>query len=270
MKDFDLNSLLPTLTSMGLRLLGGILVLVVGLVILHFVRKRIARARMFSKMEPTAAGFIRSAITVVLYLVVLLSAAGVLGVPLTIFVTVISLAGAAISLAVQGALSNFIGGLIILILKPFRVGNYIKVGDTDGSVRAIGLYYTTLVTPDGKEISLPNSNLTGTAIVNFSKEEQRRIDMDFGVSYSEDSEEVRRVLLSAAEACPEVLKDPAPQVLLQELRDSAVLYRLRVYTKNTDYWTAYYALTEGGKAALNAAGLTIPFPQVDVHVKPEA
>ena len=267
MKDFDLNSLLPTLTSTGLRLLGGILVLVVGLVILHFVRKRIARARMFSKMEPTAAGFIRSAITVVLYLVVLLSAAGVLGVPLTIFVTVISLAGAAISLAVQGALSNFIGGLIILILKPFRVGNYIKVGDTDGSVRAIGLYYTTLVTPDGKEISLPNSQLTNSSITNFSAEERRRIDMDYSVSYSAKSDEVREVLLKVAKASELVLEDPAPQVLLQVMADSSVTYRLRVFVKNTDYWNVYYYLTEEGKKALDEAGLEIPFPQVDVHMK---
>ena len=263
----DLSSILPTLTQLGIKLIGGILVLVIGLLILHFLKKKIKSEKTFRKMDPAAAGFLKKLIIGLLYTVVLLFAAGVFGIPLTIFVTVISLAGAAVSLALQGALSNFIGGVILLILKPFRAGDYIKVGDTDGTVRTVGMYYTVLVTPDGKEVSLPNSNLTGTAIVNFSKEEKRRIDLDFGLAYQADMDAVRSVLLSVAENSPYVLKDPAPQVLVQEFKDSAVSFRLRVFTKNADYWNAYYELTEGGKRALDEAGIEIPFPQVDVHMR---
>ena len=266
----DWSTIVPILTEHGLKLLGGLLVLVIGLLIVGWVKKLILRSKLFSKMEPTAVGFVKNLISVLLYAIVILSAAGVLGVPLSLFVTIVSLAGAAISLALQGALSNFIGGIIILILRPFKVGQYLKVGDTDGTVRQIGMYYTELVTPDGKQISLPNSALTNTSIINFSSEERRRIDLDFGVSYDAPIDEVRKVLLEVAERSELPLKDPAPQVLLQEMADSAVKYRLRLYVKNSDYWTLYYYLLEEGKRALDAAGLEIPFPQMDVHVKNEA
>lgn len=259
----------PVLTEAGLKLLGGLAVLVVGLLIVRWLKKLIRRTRLFTKMEPTAAGFLKNLINVLLYALVFLSAAGVLGVPLSLFVTIVSLAGAALSLALQGALSNFIGGIIILVLKPFKAGQYIKVGDTDGTVRQIGMYYTELVTPDGKHISLPNSSLTSTAIVNFSAEEVRRLDLDFGVSYSAPIDEVQQVLMGVVQKNDLILKDPAPQVLLQEMADSAVKYRVRVHVKNPDYWTVNYYLLEEGKRALDRAGLEIPFPQVDVHIKDE-
>ncbi len=264
---FTWGSLLALLAQVGMKLLGGLLILFVGLFIVRRIKKALGKAKFWQKMEPSIAGFVLNAIIFLLYAVVILSAAGVFGVPLTIFVTILSLIGAAISLAVQGALSNFIGGIIILVLKPFRVGNYIKVGDTDGTVRAIGMYYTTLVTPDGKEISLPNSNLTGTAIVNFSKEEKRRIDMDFSLSYGSDIDAVKQTLLDMAMSNELTLRDPEPQVLIQAFEDSAVIYRLRLYVKNADYWKLYYYLTEEGKRCLDKAGLEIPFPQVDVHMK---
>lgn len=261
------SSIWATLTEAGLKLLGGLFVLVLGLFIVRRIKKHIGKAKLWTKMEPSIAGFLQNAIVVLLHVVVILSAAGIFGVPLTIFVAILSLAGAAVSLALQGALSNFIGGVIILVIKPFRVGNYIKVGDTDGTVRAIGMYYTTLVTPDGKEISLPNSNLTGTAIINFSKEEKRRIDLDYSLSYGCDIDAVKTTLLDMAMSHECTLKDPAPQVLVQAFEDSAVIYRLRLYVKNADYWKLYYYLTEEGKRALDKAGLEIPFPQVDVHMK---
>ena len=265
----DWTAIGPVLTSAGLKLLGGLAVLIIGLIIVRWVKKILRRAKVFNKMEPTAAGFLKNLIHVMLLAIVILSAAGVMGVPLSLFVTLVSLVGAAITLAVQGVLSNFIGGVVILILKPFKVGQYIKVGDIDGTVQLIGMYYTTLVTPDGKQISLPNSQLTNSAIFNFSAEERRRIDMDYSVSYSAKADDVRDVLLKVAASNEWVLKDPAPQVLLQAMADSSVTYRLRVFVKNSDYWNLFYYLTEEGKKALDEAGLEIPFPQVDVHLKQE-
>ena len=194
----DWTAIGPVLTSAGLKLLGGLAVLIIGLIIVRWVKKILKRAKVFNKMEPTAAGFLKNLIHVMLLAIVILSAAGVMGVPLSLFVTLVSLVGAAVTLAVQGVLSNFIGGVVILILKPFKVGQYIKVGDTDGTVQLIGMYYTTLVTPDGKQISLPNSQLTNSAIFNFSAEERRRIDMDYSVSYSAKADDVREVLLKVA------------------------------------------------------------------------
>lgn len=263
----DWTAIAPTITEAGMKLLGGLIILFVGLILIRWIKKLISRSRVLGKLEPTVSGFLRKLLIVVLYGVVLLSAAGVMGVPLSLFVTVVSLAGAAVSLSLQGVLSNFFGGIVILILKPFKVGEYIKVGDTDGTVRSIDMFYTVLVTPDGKVISLPNSSLTNTSIVNFSAEETRKIDMDFSLSYSAKTEDVRSALLKVAHGSELVLKDPAPQVLLQEMADSAVKYRLRVFVKNTDYWNLYYFLTEEGKKALDEAGLEIPFPQMDVHMK---
>ncbi|MBO4886871.1 MAG: mechanosensitive ion channel family protein [Firmicutes bacterium] len=263
----DWTTLGPTLVQAGLKLLGGILILVIGLLIIKWIKHLLKKSKLFAKMEPTMAGFLKNLIHVLLLAIVILSAAGVMGVPLSLFVTLVSLVGAAITLAVQGVLSNFIGGVVILILKPFKAGQYIKVGDIDGTVKQIGMYYTILVTPDGKEISLPNSQLTNSSITNFSAEERRRIDMDYSVSYSAKSDEVRQVLLKVAKANELVLEEPAPQVLLQAMADSSVTYRLRVFVKNTDYWNVYYYLTEEGKKALDEAGLEIPFPQVDVHMK---
>ena len=263
----DWTTIGPAIVEVGMKLLGGILILVIGMLIIRWIKHLLKKSKVFTKMEPTMAGFLKNLIHVLLLAIVILSAAGVMGVPLSLFVTLVSLVGAAITLAVQGVLSNFIGGVVILILKPFKVGQYIKVGDIDGTVRMIGMYYTELVTPDGKQISLPNSQLTNSSITNFSSEEKRRIDLDYGVSYSADIDEVRKVLLEVAKANDMTLTDPAPQVLVQEMADSAVKFRLRVFVKNADYWTLYYYLMEEGKKALDKAGLEIPFPQVDVHMK---
>ena len=257
----------PVLTEAGLKLLGGLAVLVIGLLIVRWLKKLIRRTRLFTKMEPTAAGFLKNLINVLLYALVFLSAAGVLGVPLSLFVTIVSLAGAALSLALQGALSNFIGGIIILVLKPFKAGQYIKVGDTDGTVRQIGMYYTELVTPDGKHISLPNSSLTNTPIVNFSREGTRRQDLIYSVSYTADIESVFSVLQNLADSEPRILRDPAPKVYLSEHGQSSLNFLLRIWCKNDDYWDLRYDLMKNGKLALDKAGIEIPYPQLDVHIK---
>ena len=189
-----------------------------------------------------------------------------MGVPLSSFVAILASAGVAVSLAMQGALSNIVGGAALLLLKQVKAGEYIKVGEVEGTVRTIGMFYTELVTADNRHVSMPNSSLTNTAIINYTREGTRRLDVPFSVSYGADIALVRSTLLgvSAAEG---VLSEPAPQVLLDECGDSAVRVLLRVWCRQEKYWELKFSLLESGKAALTGAGVEIPFPQMDVHIK---
>ena len=262
-----MDAVLSIIREQGMNLLGGIIVLVAGFFLIHWIMKFLSRSDRFAKIEPTLRGFLHNLIKLLLYITVVLTAAGVLGIPLTSFVTILASAGVAVSLAMQGALGNFVGGLTMFLLKPFKVGDYIKVGDTEGSVRAIGMFYTELATPDLRHISLPNSNLTNTAIINYTREGTRRLDVVFGVSYSSDVHLVRSALLNAVKHTPNVLAQPEPFVRLTALNDSSLAFTVRVWCKSADYWEVNWALIENGKRALDEAGIEIPFPQMDVHVK---
>ena len=171
-----MESIIETLQTQGIKLLGGILVLVVGIFLTRWIMKLVMRNKLFAKIEPTLKGFLTNLLRLVLYIVTVLTAANVMGIPLTSFVTILASAGVAVSLALQGALSNFVGGMIILLLKPFKAGDYVKIGDIEGTVQTIGIFYTELTTPDNRHISLPNDNLTDTAIVNYTREGKRRMD----------------------------------------------------------------------------------------------
>lgn len=260
------------LTDNGLKLLKGLLILVIGLTAVHFVNKLVRRklaSRVPVKIDPTVASFASNLTRVVLYAVVVMTAAGAMGIPLTTLVALVGSAGVAVSLAMQGALSNLIGGLLLLLLKPIRVGEYVKVGDVEGSVQGIGVFYTDLVTFDGKHVSMPNSSLTNTPIVNFTREGRRRVDVSFSVSYSAPIDEVMAVLSRLAAETDRVLPDPAPAVKLTACGPSSMDYAVRLWTATADYWDVYFGLLERGKRALDAAGIQVPFQQVDVHLKAE-
>ena len=262
-----LTSLLATLKTQGIRLLGGLLVLAIGLFLVRWALKFLERSESFVRIEPTLKVFLQHLLRLVLYIVVILTAAGVMGIPLTSFVTILASAGVAVSLAMQGALSNFVGGMTILLLKPFRAGDFVKIGDTEGTVQTIGVFYTELTTPDNRHISLPNSNLTNTAIVNYTREGTRRLDVFFGVSYQADIDQVIRVLSEVVAQTPGVLPEPAPAVKLNECADSSLIFVMRVWTTTADYWDVRFAFLEHGKKALDRAGIEIPYPQMDVHMK---
>ena len=251
----------------GMKLLGGLLVLAVGLFLVHWILKFISRNERFLKIEPTLKGFLMNLLKIVLYIMVILTAAGAMGVQMTSIVTVLASAGVAVSLAMQGALSNFIGGMMILFLKPFRAGDYVNIGDTEGTVRSIGVFYTEFTTVDNRHISLPNSSLTSTAIINYTREGTRRMDVNFSVSYEADLDATRQALIGAVEKTRNILPDPAPIVRLTACGDSSLTFMIRVWCKSADYWEVNWDLTEHGKRALDEAGIVIPYPQMDVHVK---
>ncbi len=260
------------LTTHGMRLLTGLLILVAGSVAVHFAIKLTRRRIEMSpslRPEPTVATFLNNLVRVVLYGLVILTAANAMGVPLTTVVALVGSAGVAVSLAMQGALSNLIGGVLLLLLKPIRVGEYVKAADTEGTVQGIGVFYTDLVTFDGKHVSMPNSSLTNTPIVNFTREGRRRVDVTFSVSYDTPMDDVFSVLNRVVAETGRVLPDPAPAVKLTACASSSMDYVIRLWTETADYWDVYFSLIERGKRALDAAGISVPFQQVDVHLKPD-
>ena len=257
------------LKTQGIHLLQGLLVLIVGFFLAHWIIKLVNKGEKRWKIEPTLKGFLVNLLKWALYIIVILTGASVLGIPLTSVLTLVASAGVAVSLALQGALSNLVGGLLLLILKPIRVGEYVKIGDNEGTVQAIGAFYTDLVTFDGKHVSLPNSALTNTAIINFTREGVRRLDVPFSVSYSADLDLVYKTLRDMMLKNDRLLPDPAPQVLLTEYADSCLKFVVRIWCKAGDYWDINFDFLDRGKRALDAAGLAIPYPQMDVHIKNE-
>ena len=251
----------------GVFLLRGILVLVVGFFIIHWVFKLLGRNQKYIKIEPTLKGFLDNLIKLVLYIIVILTAANIMGIPMTSVVTLVASAGVAISLALQGALSNLVGGLILLILKPIKVDEFIKVGDIEGTVKRISAFYTELAMPDNRFISVPNSTLTNTAIINYTRLGTRRLDVNFSVDYAADIAHVKEVLTEVIIRSAGILPDPAPVVRLTECGDHALNFVIRVWTKTSDYWDVNFFLIEEGKLALDRAGISIPYPQLDVHLK---
>ena len=261
----EISSVVTYLQTQGINLLRGILVLIVGFFIIHWLFKLLDKNQKYNKIDPTLKGFLDNLLRLVLYIVVILTAVSVMGIPLTSVLTIVASASVAISLAVQGALSNLVGGVILLLLKPIKVDEYIKAGDIEGTVKRIGTFYTELATPDNRFISMPNSTLTNTAIINNTRLGVRRLDVVFGVSYQADIDHVRQVLMEVVSRCENIEPEPAPAVILTECGDSALKFTIRLWTK--DYWGVNFFLLEEGKKALDRASISIPYPQMDVHLK---
>ena len=265
----DLDKVKSFFASAGVNLLKGIIILVVGLFLIHWIVKFLKKSRIFGKLDPSLQSFFINAIRLILVVVVVLSVANVIGVPLTSVITLFASAGVAISLGMQGALGNLVGGVTLLILKPIKVGEYVKIGEYTGIVKNIGAFYTEIKTLDNTLISLPNSNLTNTAISNYSREGISRIEAAFTLSYDSDMDKVREVLLEMARKGEKVLEDPSPWVLITKCTESGVVVLVRAWAKAEDWGNVYYYLLEHGKRALDDAGIRIPYQQMDVHLKQE-
>lgn len=262
-----METIIKIAEEQGMKLLGGIIVLSVGFFLVRWIMKLLTRNDHLNKIEPTIKGFLLNLVKVLLYIIVVLTAANVMGIPLTSFVALLGSAGVAVSLAMQGALSNLVGGLTILLLKPFKVDDYVKIGETEGTVQSIGTFFTEFTTPDNRHISLPNSSLTNTAIVNYSREGTRRLDVNFGVSYDADIDHTVNTLREAVSMTKGIFNQPEPVVKLTECGDSSLVYMVRVWCKAEDYWNVNWDLIENGKRLLDREGIEIPYPQMDVHMK---
>lgn len=250
------------------RIVGAIALLVVGW--WFAVRAKNATARVLgvqSRIDATLSGVIASLVRYSILIVVVVAVLAQLGIQTTSILAALGAAGLAIGLAIQGTLSNIAAGMMLLWLRPFRVGDYIDSGSAAGTVIELGLFATELHTWDGIYQFVPNSELWNKKLINYSRLPTRLNDLAFGVDYADDLDKGMEALRAAAAADQRVLPDPAPLVFVDQLGDSAVVLRLRVWSANADYWDVRRALTKSGKAALEAAGLSIPFPQRDLHIK---
>lgn len=262
-----LNSLISTATDVGLRLLYALVILVVGFKLTNWLMKWLSKGKGFQKLDPSVQSFFKSFAGILLKVLVVISAAVVLGIPTTSFITMLASGGVAIGLALQGSLSNLAGGLMILVFKPFKVGDYIVAQGHEGTVRSISIFYTTLVSLDNEVITLPNGNLTNSTVVNKTCEPTRRVDLDFSVSYTSDIDTVKSVMLSVAKAHPSVKQEPAPFARLVRQEDSALVFQLRVWCDTQQYWTVHHDMNEQMKNEFDRQGISIPYPQMDVHIQ---
>ncbi len=260
------TSLFEFAGSWGIKLLVAIILLIVGIKLIKALTKWISKSQKLNKLDTSLRSFLGSFAKIALYIVLFITVAMILGVPATSFITILASGGVAIGLAVQGSLSNFAGGIMILIFKPFKVGDYIEAGGESGTVEEISVVYTVLLTVDNKRITVPNGTLTNSVIENYSAEELRRVDLKFSTAYDADIEKVKRILTEVAESHPKALKSPAPFVRLCEHSDSALTYTVRIWCKNEDYWDVNFDILESVKTAFDKNNIEIPYPQMDVHI----
>ena len=260
----DLASVKKFFASLTLqKLVPVILIVVIGLLLVKLLLKLFDRVLERSRLERTMFSFLRAVMRALLYTILVLVAASSLGVDVTSLVAILSVVSLAISLAVQNALSNVVGSVTLLTTHPFHVGDFVEIGSDSGTVEEISVSYTKLATVD-----IPNSDAASARICNYSVEGRRRVDLYIGVSYDAPAEKVREALLAAAQH-PKALQDPAPLVVLNNYQDSSIQYLLMLWTASGDYLDVRFAVNEAVKRELDARGIAIPYPQLDVHFEPQ-
>lgn len=255
--------------SLGGRILFAVICFFIGAQVIKFVRRAVHRGMERAKADVGVMQFVDSFLKAALYVVLVLMIAASFGVDAASIVALLGSAGVAIGLAVQGSLSNLAGGVLILLLKPFRVGDYIVEGASgkEGEVSEIQIFYTKLVTPDNRTVILPNGNLANNSIVNVTAGHCRRADVQVSIAYGADLKKAKTVLLKLLESDEKVLRDRERRVFVEELADSGVILNVRCWFANEDYWEGKWRVTENCKYALDEAGIEIPFRQLDVHMR---
>jgi len=254
------------ITSYGLQVLGALATLIIGIWIAKWLAKIAGKMLNKRDVDPTLTKFAVSVVKIALITFVIISAISQVGIKTTSFVAVIGAAGLAVGFALQGSLSNFASGVMLIIFKPLKVGDFVDGGGALGSVESVGIFVTTLVTPDNKVVYIPNATLTSGNIVNYSTKDTRRVDMVFGIGYSDDIDKAKSVIQSLLDADSRILKDPAPQIVVSELADSSVNFNVRPWVNGADYWGVYFDITEQVKKKFDEQNISIPFPQRDIHM----
>lgn len=265
----DWNSLIERMTDwsieIGKSILGAILIYIVGRFIIKQINRLVSKVLEKRKFEISVQTFLKSLLSLLLNLILAFAIIAKLGVETTSFAAILASAGVAIGMALSGNLSNFAGGLIILVFKPFKVGDYIDGQNASGTVKEIQIFHTILSTVDNKIIYVPNGSLSSNAIVNYSKQETRRAEWVFGVEYGEDFERVKAVLERIIAADERILQTPAPFIGLGSLSASSVDVKVRVWTKSSDYWDVVFDMNRVVYETFNKEGIGFPFPQLTVH-----
>ncbi len=261
-----LDSLIEIGSSISISLLMALAILIIGRQLVKLILRLITVALEKSNVEDTVRIFVTNLLNTLLMILVFIAAINQLGIETTSIIAVLGAAGLAIGLALQGSLSNFAAGILIVIYRPYKVGDYIEAGNYAGTVKDIQIFSTVLKTPDNKIVVVPNGSIMNGSIVNYSDQDTRRIDLIIGCSYEDDIDKVRSVLEDIIKKEKRVLKDPKPQIAVTELADSSVNFIFRPWVKRTDYLPVYYSLLEEVKKRFDKEGISIPYPQSDVHI----
>ncbi|MDD4731391.1 MAG: mechanosensitive ion channel [Desulfovibrio sp.] len=254
------------ISQYGLRLLVALIVFYVGLLVSRRISRLIARIMERAKVDETLISFVRNMVHYLLLTAVGIAALGQVGINVTSFLAVLGAAGLAVGLALKDSLSNFAAGVLLILFRFFRVGDYVTVGGTSGTVKALNLFNTELSTPDNQKVFVPNSSILGDVIVNVTANDTRRIDLVVGIGYGDAISKAQGILEGLLAADARILKDPAPTVAVSELADSSVNFVVRPWVATTDYWDVRFDLIRAIKETFDEQGVSIPFPQQDVHV----
>lgn len=261
------KELLEKAFDLGVQLVIALLLLVIGFKIIKVIEKNLKKEHKMSKLDKSVKSFLISILSVALKTLLFVIAASIIGIPTTSFITILGSAGVAIGLALQGGLSNLAGGLMLLIFKPFKVGDYIESGSVQGTVKSITMFYTNLTTVDNKIVHLPNGTLSNNTIINYNANAERRLDLEFNVSYDTKIEKVKKVINEVIDNCEYVLTDKDITVRLYKHADSSLTYVVKVWVKTENYWDALYYFEEEVKEAFDKNKIEIPYPQLDIHQK---
>lgn len=261
-----LDSLVEQGAALGWTLIKALLVFIVGRFLISMINKLVQRVLLKRNIDPSIKTFVGSLIHIILMILLVVSVVGALGVQTASFAALLASAGVAIGMALSGNLSNFAGGLIILIFKPYKVGDFIEALNMSGTVKEIQIFHTVLTTGDNKVIYIPNGSLSSNAVINYSNQQQRRVDWTFGVEYGTDYAKVKSILEDILAQDERILQEPAaPFVAMSQLADSSVNYVVRVWVKSADYWDVYFDITRIVYERFNAEGIGFPFPQLAIH-----
>ena len=266
----DFNNIIPNLQAFaafyGLKIIAAIVIFVVGRWVARALRNATKKMMAKGDVDETLISFVGNLTYITLLAFVIIAALNQLGIQTTSFIAVIGAAGLAIGLALQGSLANFAAGVLMIIFRPFKAGDYIEGAGVAGTVEEIQIFATQLKTPDNKTIIVPNAKMMGDNITNYSAKDTRRVDMVIGVGYGDDLKKVREILEDILAKDDRILEDPAPTIGVLELGDNSVNFAVRPWVKKEDYWGAYFDVTETVKRRFDEEGISIPYPQRDVHL----
>ena len=250
----------------GFKIVGAIAILIIGRIVTSLLTGIISRLMKRATVDETLTRFIGKLTKIALLTFVIIAALGTLGVQTASFIAIIGAAGLAVGFALQGSLSNFASGVMLIIFRPLKVGDFVDAGGSTGVIEEISIFNTIMTTIDNKKVIIPNSQITAGSIVNYSAKEERRVDMVFGIGYGDDIKLAKETLMEIVKADSRVLAEPAPTVAVSELGDSSVKFVCRPWVKTADYWGVYFDITEKVKLTFDQKGISIPFPQRDVHL----
>lgn len=261
-----IEKLIDSGIQLGERVLGAIIIFIIGKFLVHWLNRLFARILERRKVDPSIQSFLKSMVNILLLVMLILAVIGKLGIELTGFAALLASAGVAIGMALSGNLQNFAGGIIILLFRPYRVGDFIDSSNgSSGTVREIQIFHTIMVTPDNKVVYVPNGSMSSGVITNYSHSDTRRIEWNFGVDYGEDFVKVEQVLRTIIQEDKRIMSDPAPFIELGELAASSVNAKVRVWVKSSDYWDVFFYMNQAVYATFNKEGINFPFPQLTVH-----